>query len=125
MATALKKSKMQAIYNNKGQTVGWLSYRDLYDAYGDYIGFIKGHGVYNLKSKHCGSLKQSVFRDDKGLVVGFMKGAKNTPLLPTLRPTPSEPSKKSKPSLKPVGSIPSPRPFKAQWSKIDWSHFIA
>ncbi|WP_461589707.1 4-fold beta flower protein [Winogradskyella sp.] len=116
---------MQAIYNSKAKTVGWLSYRDLYDLSGVYIGFIKDHGVYNLKSKYCGSLKQSVFRDDKGLVVAFMKGAKNVPVLPALRPTPSQPAKKSKLSLKPIGSVPSPSSLKLQWSKMDWSRFIS
>lgn len=116
---------MQAIYNNKGQTVGWLSYRDLYDLKGNYIGFIKGHGVYNLKSKYCGSLKQSVFRDAAGLVVAFMEGAKKVPTLPALRPTPPEPQKKSKPNLKPTGSAPSRKSDRVQWSKIDWSKYLA
>jgi hypothetical protein len=116
---------MQAVYNIKGKTVGWLSYRDLYDLSGTYIGFIKGHGVYNIKSEYCGSLRHSVFRDMEGLVVAFMKGAKNTPALPALKPSPSESSKKSKPSLKPVGASPSRRSDRLQWSKLDWGRFIS
>lgn len=116
---------MQAIYNIKGKTVGWLSYRDLYDLSGNFIGFIKGHGVYNIKSEFCGTLRHSVFRDKRGLVVAFMKGAKNTSALPALiSPTP-EPSKKSKPSLKPVGSQPSRRSDRLQWSNLDWLRFIS
>lgn len=116
---------MQSIHNLKGRTVGWLSYRDLYDLSGTYIGFIKGHGVYNIKSEHCGTLRQSVFRDREGLVVAFMKGAKNVPTLPALKPSPPEPSKKSKPSLKPIGATPSQRSDRMQWSKIDWDRFTS
>lgn len=116
---------MQAIYNKEGETVGWLSYRDLYDPFGAYIGFIKGHGVYNSKSQYCGSLKQSVFRDAKGLVVAFMIGAKKVSYLPALRTSPNEPTKKPKPVLKPIGATPSPMSFKTQWSRLDWSQFIA
>ena len=116
---------MQAIYNKKGKTVGWLSYRDLYDTSGAYIGFINGHGVYNLKSKYCGSLKQSVFRDAAGLVVAFMEGAKKVSSLPALKTSKHEPTKKPKPALKPIGSVPSPRSFKTQWSPLDWNQFIA
>lgn len=116
---------MQAIYNKQGQTVAWLSYRDLYDTSGAYIGFINGYGVYNIKSKFCGSLKQSVFRDANGLVVAFMKGAKKVSSLPALKTTPHEPTKKTKPVLKPIGSSPSLGSFKAQWSRLDWSQFIA
>lgn len=116
---------MQAIYNKQGQTVAWLSYRELYNTSGAYIGFINGHGVFNLKSKYCGSLKQSVFRDAGGLVVAIMKGAKKVSSLPTLKTSPHEPTKKPKPVLKPIGSVPSPRSFKAQWSQLDWSQFIA
>ena len=116
---------MQAVYNIKGKTVGWLSYRDLYDLTGAFIGFIKDHVVYNLKSEFCGTLRKSVFRDKKGLVVAFIKGAKNTPSLPALRPSTSEPSKKSKPSLKPTGSAPSRRSDRLQWSNLDWLRFIS
>jgi hypothetical protein len=116
---------MQSIYNRKGKTVGWLSYKDLYDLTGTFIGFIKGHGVYNLKSEHCGTLRQSVFRDKEGLVVAFMKGVSKTPVLPALKPSPPEPPKKSKPSLKPVGASPSRRSDKLQWSKLDWGRFIS
>ncbi len=116
---------MQAIYNNRGRTVGWLSYRDLYGNSGTYIGFIKGHGVYNLKSECCGSLKQSVFRDTNGLVVAFMKGAKSISNLPSLKPSPSEPTKKLKPSLKHVGTAPSRKSDKMQWSKMGWNKYIA
>ena len=116
---------MQAIYNKQGKTVGWLSYRDLYNLSGTYIGFIKNHGVYNLKSKYCGSLKQSVFRDENGFVVAFMEGAKNVPTLSTLKTSPTEPMKKSKPSIKPIGTIPAPKLNRLQWSKINWNSFIA
>ncbi|WP_420868344.1 4-fold beta flower protein [Aestuariivivens sediminis] len=116
---------MQSIYNNQGKTVGWLSFRDLYDLSGTYIGFIKGHGVYNMKSKYCGTLRQSAFRDREGLVVAFMKGAKNTPVLPSLKPSPSEPPKKSKPSLKPTVTPPPRKSDRLQWSKIDWDRFIS
>lgn len=116
---------MQAIYNTKGQTVGWLSYRDLYGLSGAYIGFVKGHGVYNIQSEFCGSLKKSVFRDWEGLVVAFMKGAKNSPVLPALKPSPLEPSKKSKPNLKPIGSVQSAKSNRLQWSKLDWNQYIS
>ena len=116
---------MQAIYNKQGHTVAWLSYRDLYDTSGGYIGFIKGYGVFNLKSKYCGSLKQSVFRDTSGLVVAIMKGAKKVSSLPALKTKPHKPTKKTKPVLKPIGSSPSLGSFKAQWSRLNWSQFIA
>lgn len=116
---------MQAIYNKNGQTVAWLGSTDLYDTSGVFIGFIKGYGVYNSQSKFCGSLKQSVFRDAEGIVVAFMQGAKNTPVLPALRPEPHEPSRNPKPVLKPVGSVPSIKSYKKQWSKLDWHQFIA
>lgn len=116
---------MQSIYNQKGRTVGWLSYRDIYDLSGAYIGFIKGHGVYNIKSEYCGILRQSVFRDKEGLVVAFMKGAKKMPILPALKLSPSEPTKKSKPSKKPIGATPFQKSDRIQWSKIDWGRFIS
>ena len=116
---------MQAIYNNKGKTVGWIADKDIYSLKGDYIGFVQDHWVYNLKSKCCGSLKQSIFRDLQGKVVAFVKGAKQLSYLPALKPTPSKPSRRAKPVLRKVANPPAVKPAKKIWSALSWSQYIA
>ncbi len=115
---------MQAIYNQQGRTVAWLSSKDLYDIKGYFIGYLKGNAVLNRSSEHCGTLKQSFFRGRDGYVVAFLDSAKKGPVLPAKKPSPPKPSKKSKPLVKSSPTTPSAKPFKSRWSKLSWDDYI-
>jgi len=115
---------MKAIYDIRGEVVGWKALKDIFNLSGNCIAFIDEENVFSLNEFHLGSYNRGVFRDLQGRVVAFLHGASNTGVeLPSIQIDPIPPIIKI-PSMHSIPSIPPlPDPPMPKWGR-SWIEFI-
>jgi hypothetical protein len=84
---------------------------------------LDGGNVYGHRGQHLGVFASGLFRDHRGGVVSFVRGASGGPILPIpeiapIPPIPVIPPIPAIPSIPPIPSIPS-----LGWG-LEWAAFI-
>jgi hypothetical protein len=92
---------MEPIYDSAGAVVAWKRDDDIHDVHGRAIAFLSNKNVAGYNGKHLGVLDKGFFRDHRGDVVAFMRGATGGPVLPV-------------PSEKPVPPVPAVAPARPE-----------
>ena len=114
---------VEPIYDRSGKVVGWLKGDDIYHLNGSHASTINSRNVYGHAGQHFGVFDKGLFRDHRGGVVAFIRGAQGGPVLPI----PSVPPIPPIPSIPPIPAIPSVPPVPAVpslgWG-IAWKQFI-
>jgi hypothetical protein len=113
------------IYDKSGRVCGWLSNEKIYDLRGHATAFISRSGAFNLRGRHLGTFDSGNFRDHRGAVVSWIKGATGGPLkpVPSIPPIPPIASIGPIPPIPPIPSIP---PIGSMsWSGMNWDGFIS
>jgi hypothetical protein len=116
---------MNPIFNREGSVVGWLEGDAVIDRDGRRRAFVSNDGLYDNESHYLGRTHNGFFWDQNGKAIAFIEGAKGGPLLPRIKPIPSEPviePSEALPSLPP--ETPAAPPYKGLWSKTSWEDFL-
>jgi hypothetical protein len=100
---------MEPIFDRSGSVVAWLRDSDIYHLDGGHAAVLNGDNVYGHRGEHSGVFKNGLFRDHRGGVVAFIRGASGGPI----RPIPSIPPIPPIPSIPPIPAIPSIPPIQA------------
>lgn len=124
LGTHCQEIKVEPIYNRTGQIVAWQRGTDIYHFNGAHAAVINGTNVYGHQGQQLGVFQNELFRDHRGGVVAFMKGALGGPVLPV----PSAPPVPPVPSVPPVPAVPSvprvPAVPSLGWGQ-EWDQFIS
>ena len=114
---------MEPIYDRAGRVVAWHRGKDIYHLNSTHAGVINGVNVYGHHGQQLGVFKNGLFRDHRGGVVAFVRGATGGPVLPV----PSVPPVPPVPSVPPVPAVPSvprvPAVPSLGWGQ-EWQQFI-
>ena len=115
---------MDPIYDRSGHVVAWLRGNDIYNLNGSHAAVLNRQNVYGHRGQQLGLFGNGQFRDSRGGVVAFMRGATGGPV----KPVPSVPPVPPVPSVPPVPAVPSvprvPAVPSLGWG-IQWQEFIA
>src|SRR5689334_10424103 len=103
---------MKPIYDRRGKVVAWQRDTDIYHLNGSHAGVINRQNVYGHRGQQLGVFKSGLFRDHRGGVVAFVRGASGGPVLPVpsvapVPPVPSVPPVPAVPSVPRVPAVPS------------------
>jgi hypothetical protein len=114
---------MEPIYDRSGRVVAWRRGNDIYNLHGLHAAVLNGPNVYGHRGQQLGVFGNGLFRDSRGGVVGFMRGAAGGPVLPVpsvapVPPVPSVPPVSAVPSVPRVPAVPS-----LGWG-VHWQEFI-
>ncbi len=114
---------MEPIYDRAGRVVAWQRGTDIYHLNGSHAGVINGANVYGHRGQQLGVFVKGLFRDHRGGVVAFLRGATGGPVLPVpsvspVPPVPSVPPVPAVPSVPRVPAVPS-----LGWGQ-EWQQFI-
>ena len=116
---------MLPIFDPRGSVTAWLRDNIIHGLDGAPKAFIQGENIINYTGIHCGFLKNGFFRDHKGNITAFMKGAADGPMTPPARIPPVAPIPGVAP-IKPAAPIPPAAAMPTfLWSKLSWDAFIA
>jgi 4-fold beta-flower domain-containing protein len=114
---------MEPIYDRIGRAAAWRHDNDIYNLDGSHAAVLNGPNVYGHRGQQLGVFGNGLFRDGRGGVVAFMRGATGGPVLPELSVAPVPPV----PSVPPVPAVPSvalvPAVLSSGWG-VHWQEFI-
>src|SRR5262249_18489094 len=96
---------MEPVFDQTGQVVAWWRGDHVLDLKGRHVAFLRGNWVISNRGAYLGRLYRGWFRDLTGAAVGFVQGARGTPLLPATQPPPPAPEPGPTPTS-PLVSIP-------------------
>lgn len=104
---------MEPIYDRQGRVVGWLDdEKRVRDLRGKVIGVTRDDAVHGRRGQHVGYFNDGHFRDHRGKVVAWMRGAtggptKPTPMTPPIRPIPQIPPIPAIPAIRRIRAVPT------------------
>ena len=119
------RQSVQPIYDRSGRVVAWLSDSDIYNLRGRHSAVLHGgQDVHGHRGQHLGVLDSGLFRDHRGRVVAFLKGARGGPVLPVAQVAPVRPVRSVRP-VRAVRAVPPVRAVRSlSWGE-SWSQFIS
>ncbi len=116
---------MQPIHDSAGAVVAWKRENDIHNTRGEAVAFLSNRNLVSYKGRHLGVFDKGLFRDYRGDVVAFMRGATGGPVLPVpsevpVPPVPAVAPVRPEPPVPPEPAVPSLR-----WSSLSWEEFVA
>jgi len=116
---------MQAVFDRRGVTVGWIDDERVLDLRVQHRAFVRGSALFGYDTRYLGTFSGGFFRDRAGNAVAFIRGASGGPLLP-LTQLPPIPPLAPLPPLKPLAPLAPLAPWPSlSWSKLSWEDFLS
>ena len=119
---------MEPIFDFLAQTVGWLEGGIAFSGDGHPVAFIDDGEVFAAQDGHyLGHFADGLFRDRLGCIVGFIKGASRSPVLPMPMSAPKSPTVQSR-AVPGRAFLPTAPPRLAKpllnRSSLGWERFV-
>ena len=114
---------MSPIYAQRGQVVAWLTHGDIYDLQGHHLAVLVGENVHGHNGQHLGVFRHGWFRDQRGAVVAFTRGADGEPARPISANPPVAPIRETPPDPAIPVTPRIPAVSYSEWG-LTWESFI-
>jgi len=100
---------MTPIYNRAGRVCGWMDADTIRDMQRRGTALISGTSVVGVRGRHLGRFMDGNFRDSRGAVVGWVKGANGGPVKPVAAVAPAPPAMAVRPARPATSAAPIAR----------------
>jgi hypothetical protein len=114
----LTGNEMDAIFDRTGQTVAWRKADVIHRLDGKAVAFVWERTLYALTGSYLGWLEDGVYRDARGRILAFERGATGGGILPLPEPEPIKPLPELRPQLPRFAPAPRRAMRSLNWSDV-------
>ncbi len=121
----LCQGAMAPIYNRAGRVCGWMDADTIRDMQRRGTALISGTSVVGVRGRHLGRFMDGNFRDSRGAVVGWVKGANGGPVKPVAAVAPAPPAMAVRPARPATSAAPIAPVGSTSWSAMTWERCVS